>query len=86
MPFWQRFFMPTGPIKWVDAQSQRRSPEWYSFDHGPVHFLQMSTEVCYSPCELPQEALEPLSHDSILVAHRIEHCSISAIASGFAVS
>lgn len=46
VPFWQRFFMPTGPIKWVDAQSQRRSPEWYSFDHGPVHFLQMSTEVC----------------------------------------
>ena len=46
VPFWQRFFMPTGPIKWVDSQSQRRSPEWYSFDHGPIHFLQMSTEVC----------------------------------------
>ena len=45
VPFWQRFFMPTGPIKWVDAQSQRRSPEWYSFDHGPIHFLQISTEV-----------------------------------------
>ena len=48
MPFWQRFFMPTGPIKWVDAQSQRRSPEWFSFDHGPIHFLQMSTEVSAS--------------------------------------
>ena len=56
VPFWQRFFMPTGPIKWVDAQSQRRSPEWYSFDHGPVHFLQMSTEVC--PC-LAQKHKQP---------------------------
>ena len=57
MPFWQRFFMPTGPIKWVDSQSQRRSPEWYSFDHGPIHFLQMSTEVRVKAQELPHEAL-----------------------------
>lgn len=49
VPFWQRFFMPTGPIKWVDAHSQRRSPEWFSFEQGPVHFLQMSTEVDFSP-------------------------------------
>ncbi len=49
VPFWQRFFMPTGPIKWVDAQSQRRSPEWYSFKHGPIHFLQISTEVDFAP-------------------------------------
>lgn len=49
MPFWQRFFMPTGPIKWVDAQSQRRSPEWFSFKHGPIHFLHISTEVDFAP-------------------------------------
>ncbi|CAL8471735.1 g11277 [Coccomyxa elongata] len=49
VPFWQRFFMPTGPIKWVDAQSQRRSPEWFSFKHGPIHFLQISTEVDFAP-------------------------------------
>ncbi|EIE21772.1 Metallo-dependent phosphatase [Coccomyxa subellipsoidea C-169] len=49
VPFWQRFFMPTGPIKWVDAQSQRRSPEWFSFKHGPVHFLHISTEVDFAP-------------------------------------
>jgi hypothetical protein len=41
--------MPTGPIKWVDAQSQRRSPEWFSFKHGPVHFLHISTEVDFAP-------------------------------------
>ncbi|KAK9918496.1 hypothetical protein WJX75_004496 [Coccomyxa subellipsoidea] len=49
VPFWQRFFMPTGPIKWVDAQSQRRSPEWFSFKHGPLHFLHISTEVDFAP-------------------------------------
>jgi hypothetical protein len=41
--------MPTGPIKWVDAQSQRRSPEWFSFKHGPLHFLHISTEVDFAP-------------------------------------
>ena len=68
VPFWQRFFMPTGPIKWVDAQSQRRSPEWYSFDHGPVHFLQMSTEVC--PC-LAQMHKQP----PVLALLRSRSCS-----------
>ena len=36
VPFWKRMLMPVNDHPWVDAQAQRRAPEWYSYNYGPV--------------------------------------------------
>ena len=34
---------------WQDAYGRPHEAEWYSYDHGPVHFTTMSTEIDFSP-------------------------------------
>lgn len=36
MPFWKRMLMPVSDHPWVDAEAQRRPPEWYSYNYGSV--------------------------------------------------
>ena len=36
VPFWKRMLMPVSDHPWVDAEAQRRPPEWYSYNYGSV--------------------------------------------------
>ena len=50
MPFYQRFNMPYNTsMPYVDDQGTTRTPSWYSFNHGPIHFLGYTTELDFSP-------------------------------------
>lgn len=34
---------------WIDGYGRSHGPQWYSYDHGPVHFLTYSTEFDFAP-------------------------------------
>ena len=50
VPFYERFSQPYNTSNtWVDDQGKTRTPSWYSFDHGPIHFVGYTTELDFSP-------------------------------------
>ncbi|DBB10212.1 TPA: hypothetical protein ACH3X3_001785 [Trebouxia sp. C0006] len=50
VPFYQRFNMPYNTsMPYLDDQGTTRTPSWYSFNHGPIHFLGYTTELDFSP-------------------------------------
>ena len=46
VPFWKRMLMPVSEHPWVDAQAQRRAPEWYSYNYGPVRRMSRACVEC----------------------------------------
>jgi hypothetical protein len=46
VPFWKRMLMPVSEHPWVDAQAQRRAPEWYSYNYGPVRRICCACDEC----------------------------------------
>ena len=50
VPYRERFAMPyNASVNWTDGFGRTHGAEWYSFDHGPVHFLTYSTEFDFAP-------------------------------------
>ena len=48
VPFWKRMLMPVSDHPWVDAEAQRRPPEWYSYNYGSVR----QSALAYAPVQL----------------------------------